>query len=229
MLLMMIERGEPIHSAVFFDGGWEFPGMLDHIDLLESQIPIPLVRVRPEPSFDHWMYDHEVIPRSGPLKGQVRYVGAGWPSYTRRWCTRLKVEALQRCHRTVPGCRPCVGFAADETRRIGRGGRGDKIRYPLIEWGVTSERALEYCLARDYTWGGLYSHFERVSCYCCPLQRIDALRALRRRHPSLWAHMLDMDKRAPAHNRGFLRNRSVHDMDERFEREEKQMRLKEVR
>lgn len=32
MLLMMLERGEDIHSVVFFDTGWEFPEMHEHID-----------------------------------------------------------------------------------------------------------------------------------------------------------------------------------------------------
>jgi rubrerythrin len=29
MLLMMLERGESIHSVVWFDTGWEFPQMQD--------------------------------------------------------------------------------------------------------------------------------------------------------------------------------------------------------
>ena len=37
MLLMMLERDEPIHSVVFFDTGWEFPEMYDHIRLLENK------------------------------------------------------------------------------------------------------------------------------------------------------------------------------------------------
>ena len=31
MLNIMLGRGESIHSAVFFDTGWEFPEMLEHI------------------------------------------------------------------------------------------------------------------------------------------------------------------------------------------------------
>ena len=39
MLLMMIEKKEPIHHIVFFDTGWEFPEMISHIDKLEKYIP----------------------------------------------------------------------------------------------------------------------------------------------------------------------------------------------
>ena len=35
MLHMMLERGESVHSAVFFDTGWEFPEMEAHIDEVE--------------------------------------------------------------------------------------------------------------------------------------------------------------------------------------------------
>lgn len=31
MMIEMLERNEPIHSAVFFDTGWEFPAMYPHI------------------------------------------------------------------------------------------------------------------------------------------------------------------------------------------------------
>lgn len=47
MLLMMIERGIPIHSIVFFDTGWEFPQMHEHIDLLEKRTGKRIDRIKP--------------------------------------------------------------------------------------------------------------------------------------------------------------------------------------
>jgi len=38
MLLMMLEKNEPIHSVVFFDTGWEFPEMKAHIGKLEKSL-----------------------------------------------------------------------------------------------------------------------------------------------------------------------------------------------
>ncbi len=47
MLLMMLERGEPIADIVFFDGGWEFPQMHEHLEMLEQLIGQKITRLRP--------------------------------------------------------------------------------------------------------------------------------------------------------------------------------------
>ncbi len=36
MLHWMLERGEWVHSAVFFDTGWEFPQMYAHLESVEK-------------------------------------------------------------------------------------------------------------------------------------------------------------------------------------------------
>lgn len=38
MLLMLLERGEPVADVVFFDTGWEFPEMYEHLEKLEAFI-----------------------------------------------------------------------------------------------------------------------------------------------------------------------------------------------
>jgi len=103
------------------------------------------------------------------------------------------VDALERHRRSVPDGISCIGFAADEENRV----KGDPlkpsgpVRYPLIEWGMTEKDCLEYCLGL-YDWGGLYDHFARVSCFCCPLQRHGELRILRKHYPDLWTRMLEI-------------------------------------
>ena len=86
LLLMMLEKNIPVHSAVFFDTGWEFPQMHKHIDKLENMIDVPIVRLRPEKSFDYWMYEHQIKSSKGSI-------GCGWPKPFARWCTRTKVRA----------------------------------------------------------------------------------------------------------------------------------------
>lgn len=56
MTLMMLERGEDIHSVVFFDTGWEFPEMHEYIDRLERYTGMSFVRLKSKHSFDYWMY-----------------------------------------------------------------------------------------------------------------------------------------------------------------------------
>lgn len=185
MLLMMLERKEPIHSVVFFDTGWEFPQMIGHIDLLERRTGIEIVHLKPKRSFEYWMIER-------PLKDRRGY---SWPSPIRRWCTREKFAAINKYTNQFKPYIECIGYALDENERTSKEivKRRDNLRFPLIEWGITELKALNYCFVKGYDWGGLYDHFDRVSCFCCPLQRIGELRNLRIHYPELWKRMLDMD------------------------------------
>jgi 3'-phosphoadenosine 5'-phosphosulfate sulfotransferase (PAPS reductase)/FAD synthetase len=84
--------------------------------------------------------------------------------------------------------------------------------------------ALAYCQNHGFDWGGLYKHFRRVSCYCCPLQRIGDIRTLRRHFPELWQQMLEWD-RAIDSNIGFYNYDTVHDLERRFTEEDRQFKL----
>jgi 3'-phosphoadenosine 5'-phosphosulfate sulfotransferase (PAPS reductase)/FAD synthetase len=94
MLIGMLERGERVHSVFFFDTGWEFPQMYEHLDRLEVYTGVKITRIHPERPFTYWMLEMPVIARKGENKGKVRRVGNGWPSVRRRWCTREKVRAI---------------------------------------------------------------------------------------------------------------------------------------
>ena len=51
---------------------------------------------------------------------------------------------------------------------------------------MTESDCLQYCRDRGVDWNGLYQHFRRVSCWLCPLQPLDELRALWEHFPELW-------------------------------------------
>jgi len=227
MLHMMLEHGEPISEVIFFDTGWEFPEMFDHIERVEANTGLRITRLRPEKPFTYWMFERPIVARKGPNKGQVHRIGNGWPSPTRRWCTKIKTTAIEKHIARWPDPVTCIGFAVDEVHRTRtktqRNGKHPK-RYPLIEYDVDEVEALRYCRVLGYDWGGLYDVFSRVSCYCCPLQRIGELRRLRRHRPDQWQAMLKMDRMAPGHNRGFKGYDTVHDLEERF-RKETEMQL----
>ena len=225
MLLMMLERGEPIHSVVFFDTGWEFPQMYDHIRLLENKTGVKIWWLHSRFPFEWWMLHR---PIRNKITGKVHRIGNGWPSPSRRWCSREKADTLNLFAKAIPDSVYCVGYAKDEPHRgmsKSATSKNMKFRFPLQEWGITEADALQYCLDHGYNWGGLYEYFKRVSCYCCPLQRIGELRKLRKHFPDLWAKMLEMDKARPEHNRGFKGYKTVHDFELRFAREDKQLVL----
>ncbi len=224
MLHAMLEHGEPVDHVIWFDTGWEFPQMADHVALVEKQTGIEITRLQPAQPFDYWMYERQIVARKGPMLGKVHRIGNGWPSPMRRWCTRLKVNAIDNQLKEwgAPDIVVCIGFAADEAERGGRSldDRDYEKRFPLIEYGMTEADALEYCYNLGYDWDGLYEVFHRVSCFCCPLQSLAELRNLRTYFPELWARMLEMDSRIPGHNAGFHHYDTVHDLEDRFAEEE---------
>ena len=215
MAHMMLERGEKIHSVVFFDTGWEFPGMHDHIKLFEKKTGLKVWRLHPRLPFEYWMFSRSIVARKVGLDklnveqlqnkwrdirefqampdeipaekedlvrgliGKVHRIGNGWPSSYRRWCTDKKVTSLSYFAKPIPNAVSCIGFAADEKKRV-KDNTAHNKRYPLIEYEITEKDALEYCFELGYHWGGLYNHFKRVSCFCCPLQGLSELRTLRK-------------------------------------------------
>lgn len=204
---MMLERKEPIHSVVFFDTGWEFPQMLDHINLLEKKTGIEIVRLKPEHQFDELL---------------IKY---NWPWMQGRWCTREKIRIILKYCKNHDGVE-LIGIAANEKHRTeSKEFKGRNCRFPLVEWGITEQDALEYCYLNGYHWAGVYDHFDRVSCFCCPLKGSpNAWRKIRKHYPKQWEHMLEMDA-SIENNRGFYGYKTVHDLDKRFAEEDRQMRL----
>ena len=52
MLLMMLEKKIKVDHIVFFDTGWEFPEMYEHIDKLEKYIGSEIIRLKHKIPFD---------------------------------------------------------------------------------------------------------------------------------------------------------------------------------
>lgn len=215
MLLMMLERKEPIHSVVFFDTGWEFPGMYDHIELLQKNTGVKIWRLHPRLPFEYLLTQK-------PIKkdGVIDRFGYGWPSMTNRWCTGEKKDMLRYFSKRADNhANECIGISADEVKRV------KEKRYPLVEWGVTGDQALQYCYSRGYDWGGLYEKMGRVSCFCCPLQRLAETRNVRHQHPSLWADILRMDSATHSNSSFTKPGVTAHDLDRRFAEEDRQMTM----
>ena len=224
MLLRLLEEGRQVDDILFFDTGWEFPEMLIHVNQVEKYIGRQITRLHPREPFTYWMLRRPIVANRGPNKGKVHRIGYGWPLPQRRWCTSLKVQTINRYSEDSV---QYIGIAADEIKRAKIANTKRKMfAYPLIEWGMTEADCLRYCYDQGFHWNGLYTHFTRASCFCCPLQKIGDLRTLRKHYPHLWKIMLKWDAYITEHNkhnRGFMKYNTVHDMEERFLREELEM------
>ena len=235
MLLMMIERGMPVDGVFWADTGMEFPEMYRHIEKVDAYLFRERglhIHVLRHPRGFEWLMFEEPKQKKSAVERRIRdgvpVCGNGWPGIRVRWCTgQLKTHLITKEVNRLKGeydAVSYVGIAYDEPGRC----KGE--RYPLVEWRVTEEEALRYCYGKGFDWGGLYEIYHRCSCWCCPFQRIDELRKLRKHHPELWGRMLEMDARALAQFGEtplgmFRKGWTVGLLDARFEAEEQGRRF----
>ena len=152
------------------------------------------------------MFEHEKT--RGKNKGKRGY---GWSTMLCRWCTsNLKTNVINKYLKAQnEEYTEYIGIACDEPKRI-----KDKC-YPLIDWGMTEKDCLHYCYERGFNWEGLYEHFDRVSCWCCPLKNLKELKALYTHYPELWEELKEMDKKS--YNQ-FRKDYSVKELEEKFKK-----------
>lgn len=220
MLLLLLEQNKRIDEVIFFDAGsWEFPQMRQHIDDVEKYTGLKITRINPEHSFDWWFSEHEVST-SIDSKYDRNYKGYGFPSALLRWCTREKIRAI---HKYIgKNAVSYIGYAYDERWRADKNKSKTNI-YPLVESKITEDKALEMCYDAGFNWGGLYNHFKRVSCWCCPLQRISSLRSLYNLYPELWERLQKMQDISC--NSFKPDKQRIEDYGKRFEAEKLQLSL----
>lgn len=226
MLLLMIECDMPIDAVISADTGMEFPEMYEHLakvdEYLYRERGIHITTLRHPHGFEYLMFD---VPQQKKRAIERRIAmgqpltGYGWPGIRVRWCTgQLKTHLIEKEVNRLKGeygALHYVGIAADEAWRC----KGEQ--YPLVEWGITEAAALRICYDRGYDFGGLYEIYHRASCWCCPFQRIDELRKLRKHHPELWKKLMELDRRAlaqfgPGPLGQFKQNWSVKRLEQRF-------------
>lgn len=218
MLLMMIEKRMPIDLILFCDTGMEFPAMYEHLKKLERHVGMPITRIKSDKTFEYYLLEHEAKHRNDTLLSR-RYgndrKGYSWAGPRQRWCTsRLKTDIINSYMRDLEKQYEVihyVGIAADEPKRI------RDLCYPLVDWGITEKQALEYCYGKGFDFGGLYELFDRVSCWCCPLQGLEELRLLRKNFPDLWRQLQIWDEQTW---RQYRADYSVSELEIRFTFEE---------
>lgn len=213
MLLMMIEKGMQIDEIIFVDTGVEFPQMYEHIQQVEKHIGRKITKIKDDKSFEYYMLEH--VKTRGKNKGQKGY---SWSDFKNRWCTKhLKQQPFKKYLKKYKGFKIIEyhGIAFDELERVNKN-NNKEIKYPLVEYRITEKQALEYCYDKGFTWSGLYSKFERLSCYLCPLQRIKELRTLYNEFPELWEHMKELDSKT---YRKFRSDYSIKELEEKFKKE----------
>lgn len=207
MLLLLLEKGYPVDEIIYCDTGKEFPDMYKHIEEVQAYIKEKynkdITILKSEKTFDYYMFDH--LKTKGKNKGKRGY---GWPTMMCRWCTSyLKTSIIDKYLKKYDEYVEYVGIAYDEPARI-----KDKI-YPLVEWKMTEADCLKYCYDQGFDYNGLYEHFDRLSCWCCPLKNQKELRILYDHYPDLWQELKQMDEKS--YNQ-FKPTYSISKLEEKF-------------
>jgi len=204
MLLLMLENNYQIDDIVFFDGGWEFSEMYDHIQKVEKFIGRKITFVYPLKSFDYYFSEYRKTRGNN-----IDKIGYSWPDWNNRWCTRFKINAIKKYCNSLEEHICYEGIALDEQKRM-----KENKTYLLAKFGFTEKMALEYCYKAGFDWGGLYEIFDRVSCRICPLKRIHELKYIYIYRPEIWDEMLRKDSNTW---RNFRSDYTLQQLTEKFE------------
>jgi len=187
MLLRMIELDMPIDEIVFADTGLEFPELYDYIEKVEKFIGRKVIVLKSKYTWDERFYGKYV---RGFNKGKIR----GFPkTHITDWCNRdLKMWQLDK---HCKGHIIYLGIASDEKHRV-QLGNGREIKYPLIDWGWTERKCLDYIKERGLE-NPLYKKFSRLGCWLCPKQNKESLRVLYQDYPKLWKKLKQYEVDSP--------------------------------
>lgn len=181
MLLLLIAKKYPLDEVVFYDTDKEFQAIYnlrDRIMPLLKQHNIKYTELSPSMSFDYKMFDKPVCKRGTKT---IHKYGYSWCGGTCRWGTTDKLQALEK---HCKGAYEYVGLAADETARLVKERKGNKL-FPLAEWKLTERDCKRYCYHKGYNWNeltdngqyvDLYKILKRVSCWCCRNKNLKELR-----------------------------------------------------
>ena len=215
MLLMMLERGMQVDEIIFCDTGMEFPQMYEHIEKVEQYVGRKITRLKAPHSFEYYLLEYR------RTRGKYMHIkGLGWSTMQARRCTaHMKRDVFERYVRGMKYIN-YIGIASDEPKR--HKNIPANVRHPLFEWGVSEKQALEYCYNHGFDWGGLYKKFDRVSCWCCPLQGLKELRTLYHEFPNLWARLKELDEKSWNQ---FREDYSVAELEAKFIREDNGKRI----
>lgn len=160
------------------------------------------------------------VPRRRAFNQDKQGQILGFPSLRSQWCSKaLKVYVMRKLNNAGSTVQ-YIGIAADEPKRFRQ--LNDRIRSPLVEYGVTEQDCFEICKSTELL-APTYLQSKRSGCWFCPAQPVNQLRILRKEYPALWAKLLEWDKESPIpfrHAGIGKREVTVSAFDKRFALEE---------
>ena len=138
-----------------------------------------------------------------------------------------KMRPIRKFWKSVEGeYTQYVGIAVDKKKRIERIVKTKNTVSLLEKYGYTEHMAFELCKKYDLL-SPIYEFTERGGCWFCPNAKEKELRHLRKNHMEHWNTLLllENDQETIGNMWNVLKKTRIHDWEEIFQMEDKQIRL----
>jgi len=177
LLIYIYMNNLQLDEVIYIDmGSWIWDYAKDHIKQVELKFNLKITVINAqtelETGFKKW----------------------GFPHFRNRWCTGIKRELIRKYLQNKYKNEEVIqyiGLCADETKRIKK---NKLIEYPLLDAGITTEKAKELCKKYGFNFGNNYQHHSHFNCWLCPLQKVNELKWIYDNKPELWDILINMQK-----------------------------------
>lgn len=194
MIDLIIKHKFPLDRIAIFLSDWEHDFLFDWVQHCQERWKFKIDIINPPEPFTYYAFYHKYTNKKG-----VHRTGYGFPSYSFRWCTAIKISEFRKYINKLPGSQhfQYIGIADDEDKRVNNSLKKNNILYPLRMFHMKQADALKYCLKNDYDFHGHYSHFSRLSCAFCPFKNNDELRNMSLHSPGEMERLKKMINDSP--------------------------------
>lgn len=227
-IILAHEHNEPLDAIVFAevmfdkDVSGELPEHIDFIHKCKEQFEAwgyPVYILRSEKTYLDCFYHVNV-------KGKTKGMQAGFPMAGKCTVNReCKLRPIRRFKKEHADAIWYVGIAIDEPKRLNRL-KDDSVSL-MEKYQMTEQQAYELCEEYDML-SPVYNFANRGGCWFCPNARDKELRYLRSNHGELWQRLLTLEDEATdfvGKKWNTLTQTSIHDKEEQFECEDRQIKM----
>lgn len=211
MLLFVLKNLDkyPLDEVIFVDTGWEFNSIYKVIEKCNELFPITTIKIDLDAKFDNY----------------------SWCGGRARWGTTYKLQAINKYYKKkYPNdiIVEYIGYAKGEEKRINHSKK--IVLYPLIENGISENDALVMCYKSHIHWieyngEELYDFLDRVSCKYCKNKNLKELEELYTHFPKYWNELREKQLTT---DRQYRNDYDFEELEQKFNKEEKQIKMKEV-
>lgn len=231
-IILAHENNEPLDTIIFCEVMFS-----EHIT---GEIPekIDFVRKVAKPLFESWGYEVIILHHNKTFLDNFYHVRGkrskwcgkrlGFPMAGKCYMNDAKREPIKKFYREIKGeYTDYVGIAIDEKERLERMAvRNCKQVSLLAKYGYTEQMAKKKC--EEYgLLSPVYEFSKRDGCWFCPNAKYRELKHLRTNHKDLWNKLLELENEPNliGNKWNTLTNTSIHDWEERFYWEERQISI----